>query len=378
MRIVFISSYPPVECGIATYCEYLSKAVKAMGNEVYIICHKGGQGEGVFPAFDYNDSSLHFKAYKMTTRFTPDIVHIQHEYGLYGPYWGINIVPLIQLLSLNRIPVVTTLHSVYKKWRPEQKVIVDNIIRSSNKVIVHEPYQLESIKANISSFDDKKFSIIPHGARIVKRIKGAKKMLGLAPSDKVILLIGYSRPSKNLDLIIDLFPYILEKVPKARLVVAGKIRQNEYGKYQKYFLNKINRSPCVKRIIILKGQFPQSIFDKILSSADVIPLPYKITAQSGIMAHCLAFGVPLVCSDNPSMRRIIEESGAGFIAKNEKEFVDYIVQILSDSEIRNSMRRKALKYVQEKISWKKIANKTVEIYNELIKTPRGKAKYIRV
>ena len=378
MRIVFVSSYPPLECGIATYCQYLSRTIKALGNEVYIICHKGGQGEGVFPSFDYNDPALHFKAYEMIIRFTPDVVHIQHEYGLYGPYWGINIVPLIQLLSLNRIPIVTTLHSVYQKWRPEQKVIVDNIIRSSNKVIVHEPYQLESIKANISSFDAKKLSIIPHGARIVRKIEGAKKMLGLAPSDKVILLVGYSRPSKNLDLIIDLFPYILEKVPEARLVVAGKIRQNEYRKYQKYFLNKINRSSCVNRITILKGQFPQSIFDKILSAADVIPLPYKITAQSGIMAHCLAFGVPLVCSDNPSMRRIIEESGAGFIAKNKKEFIDYIVKILSNSKTRNSMRKKALKYVQEKISWEKIAKKTIEIYNEVIKVPRGKAKYIRV
>ena len=96
------------------------------------------------------------------------------------------------------------------------------------------------------------------------------------------------------------------------------------------------------------------------------------------MAHCLAFGVPLVCSDNPSMQRIIEESGAGFIAKNKKEFIDYIVKILSDSKTRNSMRKKALKYVQEKISWEKIARKTIEIYNEVIKVPRGKAKYIRI
>ncbi len=376
MRIAFISSYPPIECGIATYCQYLSQAVKALGNEVYIICHQGGQGEGVFPTFDYNDSALHFKAYEMTIRFTPDIVHIQHEYGLYGPYQGINIIPLIQLFNLNRTPIVTTLHSIYQKWKLEQKIIIDNIIRFSNKVIVHEPFQLESIKANLASFDDKKLNIIPHGARIVNRIKGAKKSLGLNPSDKVILLIGYSRPSKNLDLIIDLFPSILEKIPQARLVVAGKMRQNEYQKYQKYFFNKINQSPCVNRITVLKGQFPQAVFDKILSAADVVPLPYKVTAQSGIMAHCLAFGVPLVCSNNPSMRRIINESGAGFIAKNEKEFIDHIVNILSNPEISNSIRKKALKYVKGKISWEKIAKKTVKIYYEVMKLPHGKAKYI--
>ena len=40
--------------------------------------------------------------------------------------------------------------------------------------------------------------------------------------------------------------------------------------------------------------FEKDVFDTIVSAADVVVLPYKITSQSGILAHCLAFGKPLI------------------------------------------------------------------------------------
>jgi len=380
MRIVHISSYPPIECGIATYTQYLTDEMKKQkrGHEIYIVGHYGSHGDKVFATFDYNDRDLYFKAFETAMRFTPDVVHVQHEFGLFGIYSGINILPLIQLLRMNGVPVVVTLHTVYKSWTQQEKFIAGNIVRFANSIIVHEPFQLDIIKDSFPDVNPNKFDVIPHGARKIERIANAKELLKLDKNDKVVLIIGYFRPSKKLDVIVDIFPDILKQVPNARLIVAGKTRLNEYLDYRDYFFNKINNSPAIDRILELRGQFPQDVFDRILSAADVIPLPYDINSQSGIFAHCLAFGVPTVCSDNPSMRRILEESKGGFVVKDKDEFIAKIVKILNDDKLASSMRDNIKDFLSRTCSWEIITDKTLEIYHRHVSTPYGKSKYIWV
>jgi len=51
MRVVYVSSFPPAECGIATYTQYLSDAVGTRENEVFIMSQVGGQGRNVQPIY---------------------------------------------------------------------------------------------------------------------------------------------------------------------------------------------------------------------------------------------------------------------------------------------------------------------------------------
>ena len=377
MRIGIVSTYPPIECGIATYTRYLVDALRKLDNEVYVVSQFGGEGNRVYPVFHADDRDLADSIFQMMAKFTPDVVHIQHEYGLFGKPKGVNIIPLIYKFRLSKIPVVITFHTIYEDFSGEDKMILEALIRAADTVIVHEEYQKEAILKKIGSFNS--IQVIPHGSREIEPIPEAKKKIGLNEHEKVVLLCGYFRPSKGLDRIVRIFPRIAEGAKDAVLVIAGKIRQHEYSEYRDEFFRLVDNSPSFDKIKVLRGQFPQKTFDTILSAADVVPLPYLKGSQSGVFAHCLALGLPVVVSPEVrALREMVIKSKCGFIATDDNMFVDHIVRILSDDDLRNELSRNARDYVRKTISWQIVARKTIDVYHKLVIVPYGRARYIHL
>jgi len=366
MRIGMISTYPPIECGIATYTRYLTDALRKERNDIYLVSHIGSSGRQVFPCFDYEDGDLAEKAYSTMVRFTPDVVHIQHEFGLFGKFAGVSVVPLILRFRLTGIPVVTTLHTVYRDPPEAHRLILQSILLHSNRVIVHEAFQKEILLKIAPLEAGDHIQIIPHGARELDPVPHARAQLKLPADKKIILLIGYFRPSKNFDLIVDLLPDILQAYGEAVLVIAGKTRGNEHLQYRRHLFGKIRQSPANDHIYLIRGQLKQQAFDTILSAADVVVLPYTINSQSGILAHALAFGRPVVASSSGAMKGILARSGAGLASESDREFVENIVRVLSDDDFSARLSANAKRYVRDVISWSHIAREHMEIYREFI------------
>ncbi len=366
MRIGMISTYPPIECGIATYTQYLTDALRKERNDIYLVSHIGSSGRQVFPCFDYEDGDLAEKAYSTMVRFTPDVVHIQHEFGLFGKFAGVSVVPLILRFRLTGIPVVTTLHTVYREPPEAHRLILQSVLLHSNKVIVHENFQKKILQEIAPFTAPDHIRIIPHGARELDPVPNARAQLRLPADRKIILMIGYFRPSKNFDLIVDLLPDILQAYPDAVLVIAGKTRGNEHLQYRKHLFSKIKQSPVNEHIYLIRGQLKQEVFDTILSAADVVVLPYTINSQSGILAHALAFGRPVVASSSGAMKGILSRSGAGLASENEREFVENITRVLSDEHFAAQLSANARRYVHEVISWAHIARQHMDIYRGFI------------
>ena len=376
MRIAMISTYPPIECGIAAYTDYLVESLKPLNNEVHIISQTGAEGHNVYPIFNAEDRDLSERVFDIATKITPDVVHIQHEFGLFGKQFGVNVVPLVYKLRLAGIPVVATLHTVYEKLRPGADIILKALVDVSDALIVHEEFQKKTLVKVFGQAE--KINVIPHGVRKVKPFSDAKKRLGLDENRKVILLCGYFRPSKGFHKIVDIFPQILKRVPKAELVVAGKMRLVEFAKYRDKFFQKINLSPAREHITVFRGQFPQKTFDYILSAADVVPFPYLKGAQSGVMAHALAFKKPIVASPLRAFKELVRKTGVGVVARSKKAFAEAICRILKDTELAKKLSQNADRYVREVAGWDIVAQRTISVYHKVVKVPYGRARYIYV
>ncbi|MCP5007974.1 MAG: glycosyltransferase [Planctomycetes bacterium] len=373
MRIGFVSTYPPIECGIATYTMALNEALRKLENETFVISQFGAQGKGVFPLYKPQSPSFVSDVFSTSASMTPDVVHIQHEYGLYGPQKGVDIIGLILRYQITGIPVVTTLHTVSAKPDNQESLLLKNIIDGSSVVVVHEEFQRETLIHNIGPSD--KIQVIEHGIREIEPISQAKKKLKLEGM-KVIMLCGYFRPTKGYHKIIDLFPRICEQNKDIVLVVAGKTRNIEFDDYRRQLFIQMNNSPVVDRIEIFRGQFPQYTFDTLLSAADVVVLPYETGAQSGMMAQCFAMNKPVAASNLVAFKELIERSGGGLICENDDDYITNICRILNDNDLQKVMKENIRKYISTHAGWSLIALKHIDVYHSVVTVPYGKARYV--
>jgi glycosyltransferase involved in cell wall biosynthesis len=376
MRIVFVSTYPPIECGIGTYTSFLVEALERTPSELHIVSQYGAEGRHVYPSYDPNDYGIARKIFSVTNRVTPDLVHIQHEFGLYGELDGIAVLELIYRIKSTTTPVIATFHTVQSEPEFRRELILRTMCRELDGIIVHEEEHINILRS-VFDTDPAKIFLIPHGARVMDPIPDARKKLGLEDR-KVILLTGYLWHTKCFEKIVDLFPRIVEKVPDAWLVLSSRPRMLEFNTYRRMLLEKINNSPARDRIEVFRGQFPQKTFDTILSASDIMVLPYTAGAQSGTMAHAMTFGKPLVTSNLAAFVDTLEKSGAGFYAETDDEYVDRIVTLLTDPEVYKRFSRNALIYAKENISWDIVARKTIKVYKQFDRKPECRSRYIFV
>jgi 1,2-diacylglycerol 3-alpha-glucosyltransferase len=372
MRIGFVSTYPPIECGIATYTESLNLALRSLENETFVMSQFGAQGEQVFPIY-HPDQPFASNLFATSTRMTPDVVHIQHEYGLFGPQRGVEVIDLMLRYRLANIPVVVTLHTVYTELKREEVMILRHIVEDSAAIIVHEEFQKKTLVDNFGA--EQKIHVIEHGVRDMAPISDAKKKLEL-DGKKVIMLCGYFRKTKGFHRALDFFPEICANNPDAVLVVAGKIRGIEAQDYQEQLFTQLNNSPVADRIVFLRGQFPQHTFDTILSAADVMVMPYEVGAQSGMMAQCFAMNCPVVASDLPAFKLLINRSGGGVICKTDEDYVQAISNLINDPGEHKKIRDNISTYVTDRASWSNISQKHIEVYHSVVTVPYGKARYV--
>jgi len=366
MRIIYISTYPPIECGIATYTHYLQEEINKNSIELYVLSQYGAKGKNIFEVYSPDDKDIAYKLFHLVSRLTPDLIHVQHEFGLFGYDRGIQIIDFLMRCKLASIPVVTTLHTVYKNPGWKERVITNEILRLSKEVIVHETYQEEFLQSEYKCLC--KIHVVPHGVRRVQTVKGAKELLGLS-SKKVVLLAGYFRTTKHFEKMIDIFPYVLSNVLSKQknsvLLIACRLRIAEHNEKRDQLLRMMRYLDNKDHIRILKGQFPQHTLDTIMSAADVVVMPYSAGAQSGMLAQFSAHQIPVVTSDLLSFKLWNESTKGGLTSYTDEDFVGNICKILGDEELQITMRKNIEKY-NEHIYWDATALKHLRIYEKIV------------
>lgn len=347
MKFAYISTYPPRECGIATFNSNLMKAIDS--NMPGGAC----SSEGCVVALNDSDDAFEYKYpkdvgfvirqnqqrdYSAAAAFlntgNADICILEHEFGIYGGESGIYILPMLHRLKK---PLISILHTILDHPSFIQKIIIQEIAQQSELVVVMSKRSVESL-VNIYGLSRDKISMIEHGVPDREAaVPNPVKQLSAFLDHKVLLTFGLINRNKGLETVIKALPFIVDRHPEVMYVVLGNthpgVIRNSGEEYREE-LKKLSIKLGVETHISFINKFvSEDELVNYLSAADIYITPYVNEAQStsGTLSYAVGAGAAVLSTPYWHASELLADNRGKFFQFKDYEQLGWLVTGLLDN-----------------------------------------------
>ena len=364
-KIAFVGDHLPRKCGIATFTTDLLSAVAAAHPQSKCFCVsvndiKGGYEypEEVRFEIDEQDLSSYLRAADFLNISNVDIVCLQHEFGIFGGIAGGHILAFLREL---RMPVVTTLHTVLREPRTDQRRVMQELISLSTRVVVMAERGRQMLQ-DIYGAPAAKIDLIAHGIPDVGFVDPTyfKDQFGVE-GKTVILTFGLLSPNKGIEYVLNALPGILAEFPDVVYIVLGATHPNElreHGEAYRLSLEMLAKKNHVERNVIFYNQFVDlDTLKEFIGAADLYVTPYLNEAQitSGTLAYTFGSGKAVVSTPYWHAAELLaEERGVLVPFADAPAIAREVVALLKDDTRRHSIRKNAYRIGRDMI-WSNVA-----------------------
>jgi len=373
MKIVYVSTYLPKQCGIATYTDYLIHGMRKVDPtlEIKIIAEQGASPIKldkfeVIPCWDRNKNYV--EPIISNTR-AGDVVHIQHEYSIYK--FDDRLPSVLQGLGANTKKIIT-IHCVkpaqFSERGAEDEDFAARIARLADEVIVHLPTQ-EAILTRLA-IPSKKIHVIPHGTELSDEDKEvSRKRLGLPVDAKILLMFGFIKKHKNLHIVLDALVEILERFRDVYFFIAGGLAPNASKKdrdYTEFIAKRIEELRLQKNVIYPNKFFPNEDVPYLLRASDIVLFPYYEEDRSASGSLHLAIGAkrPTIASRIPKFEELRNISDDLLVLPyNSSGIAGIAIRLFEDQEFRKYVVNRTEEY-RVLTSWQTVARQHLKLYKE--------------
>jgi glycosyltransferase involved in cell wall biosynthesis len=386
LKIAYMSSYPPRECGIATFTQDLTKSIDALNvfepssiiglND---LSSTYNYGKEVVMQIDTNDEKTYQQAADLINDSDFDLVNVQHEFGLFGGDWGDYLLTFLK--KLNK-PSITTMHTTLSPGAivfqsPESKKAHDKVVkgigRYSSAITVMTNMAAGILRDNYRITTDK-IKIIPHGTPPIPSVPNelAKEVLCL--NGRIVLsTFGLLSRDKGIHNAIEALPELVKEWPDILYLVIGathpQVRLRVGEKYRKRLVRLVKKLKLENNVKFHNRFLTQDELIQYLQATDVYICPYINVDQlsSGTMTYALGAGRAIVSTPFYYATEVLAD-GRGLLCKfkSPKSITKSIRQLLENPEQRASIEKLAYKYGQE-MTWPKVAWKYASLFKEVIR-----------
>ena len=351
-RIAFIGNYLPRECGIATFTTDLCSALAAEYGEdrLFAIPVNDPDSNYDYPKrvrleITQEDISSYKRAADFLNFNGNDLVCLQHEYGIYGGDAGGHILTLLRKLKM---PIVTTMHTVLREPDFNQRVVLEEIARLSDRMIVMSELAAQLLR-EVYAVPAEKIDVIPHGVPDLPFMDPNyfKDQFG-TEGKSVLLTFGLLSPNKGIENVIQALPAILARQPNVVYIVSGvthpHIRRREGERYREE-LQALAKELGVSDHLILNNRFvnAEELIEHV-GAADIYITPYRHEAQvvSGTLAIALGAGKAIVSTPYWHAKELLAESRGVIVPfQDPGAIADAVLSLLENDAKRHAMRKRA-------------------------------------
>lgn len=338
---VLVGTYPPTECGLATYTANLCAALRGAGVQAGVIRlldePDHHPADPVVFTWDRSSAASMAAAVDVTDRF--DLVLLQHEFGIYPGRDGGDVMKFVERC---RRPVLSVLHTVVPQPTPSQRAIVEALVRRSAMVVVHSEIAYSRL-LSVFDVDPARLAVVPHGATI--NLTGEPLITSTRP---IMLTWGLLGPGKGIEHGIEAVSIMRSGGLDVRYIVVGEthpnVRMDQGERYREGLGRQATARGVADLVEFVGGYHDWDALRALVRSADVVLLPYDSRDQvtSGVLVEALAAGKPVVATAFP---HAVELSGTGAVAVVAHEspalVADAVRSILTQPALRERMETAA-------------------------------------
>jgi len=373
MKIAYVSTYLPKQCGIATYTDYLIHGIREVDPEVEIkiVAEKGAslikkKKLEVIPCWDRTEDYV--KSIISHTNDV-DVIHIQHEYSIYK--FDDRLPSLLSKLGQSSLKVIT-IHCVRPAQFSERGAVDENfaakIARLADHVIVH----LESQKSILTrlGIGEEKIHIIPHGTELNNEDKkDSRERLGLPMEAKILLMFGFVKKHKCIHIVLEALVEILKSFSDAYFFIAGGLAptaSEEEKEYAKFIEKQIVKLGLQERVIYPNKFFPNEDVPYLLSASDIILFPYYEEDRSASGSFHLALGAkkPIIASRIPKFEELKDICDELLVLPyNSLGIAKMAIRLFEDPKFRYYVLDRTEQFRQS-TSWQVVAKQHLELYKQ--------------
>ncbi|MGP1432223.1 glycosyltransferase [Treponema sp.] len=379
---IFTDCYYPQVNGVVVSILILKNALEQSGHQVYIITGKDSGNTDThnvisipsisffrWAEFRFALPFVAIRARKQIHSLDFDIIHTHTEFSI-GKLGK-------KIAARRNIPLIHTYHTQYEDYThyiaavgtPLLKDVVRKwsnfFLRSYSAVIVPS----EKTKQLLCTYGVKnKIFVIPTGIQfsrdsdktIVKKKQALLERLGFSKEHFILLFLGRISLEKNIDMLIDVLPDLIQKDDKIRLLIVGA------GPYFEAIKEKV-KSKNIAQYIVFTGKVEHKDIDDYFALADLFISPSKTETQGLSIFEAIERKVPVLVYNDTNVKGIILNNVSGLLFESSEQLTDKILYAIQNPEKLQVFAQAAYKNIQH-YSDEEFGKNVIAVYNEAINT----------
>ncbi|MFN2251088.1 MAG: glycosyltransferase, partial [Anaerolineae bacterium] len=354
-RIAVVGPTYPFRGGIAHYTTLLARHLR-LSSEVLLLTFTSQYPPRLFPGRTDRDPSTSVvsddaiqvlaplrpdtwrRAARVISEFQPDLVVIQW----WVPFWAPS---LATVAALTRRETGATIAFVCHNVLPHegrgalQRLLTRLALGRGQRFVVHSQSDEDDLRRLLPRQTAPEGAVVrgclpEHTIATAVGRSDARRALGLAEDEEVILFFGFVRPYKGLDGLIEALPRIAARVPRARLVVAG-----EFWIPADDFVKRASELGVAGMLTIDDRYVPNEDVGTYFAAADVVAMPYVSATQSGVVTLAAQFGLPVVATDVGGLPEAVVDGETGLVVPPGEPgaLADALVRCLSEDQLASEL-----------------------------------------
>jgi len=376
-RLAFLGTYLPRVCGIATFTHDLCEAVDDVSGEetrcFAVAMSDIPEGyrypERVRFEIRQNVVADYRRAADFLNMRQVDALFLQHEFGIFGGEAGEHLLVLLHEL---RPRLITALHTVPKDPSAEQRRMVEELVRLSDRLVVMSERSVEFL-SEVYGAPKEKVALVHHGIPDLPFVDPSfyKDQFGVA-GKQVLLSFGLISPGKGLEYAIDALAEVVAKHPDVVYVILGATHphvKRRYGEEYRLALQRRVAERGVSEQVIFQNRFVElEELCEFLGCADLYLTPYVNQEQivSGTLAYAMGAGKAIVSTPYWYAEEMLADDRGRLVPfRSAEALAEQIDDLLGHATVRHRIRKNAYMFSRQMV-WQKVAKAYLKLLDEVL------------